>query len=188
MTWTVRAGALILASVLALQVGACAANSDTSTPSTARPVPTPAATSPRPASPSDVASSAAVAAWRGMWQDMTAAAKTSDAQSPLLGRHAAGRALQQLMRMLATDRKAGVVTRGQLLLTPRVTKITLDQRPPMVLIADCGDDTNWLKYKQGTDQLQNDVPGGRHAMGGTVLQVNGEWKVAGFHAQRVGTC
>lgn len=185
MTWTIRAGALMGALVLAAQVGACSTDSETAPPA---PTTLPAPASTTPASPSDVAEREAIAAWRGMWRDMTAAATTSDAQSPLLGRHAAGRALQQLTRMLAADRKAGVVTRGELLLNPRATDVVLNQRPPMVSLADCGDDTNWLKYKQGTDQLKNDVPGGRHAMGATVLQVDGQWKVSGFHAQGVGTC
>lgn len=185
MLWAVRIGALLLASTLAVQVAACSSDSEAPAPAPTT-LPAPSAT---PSSTATVvAARDAVAAWRGMWQDMMAAARTSDAASPLLGRHAMGAALEQLVSSLAADRQAGVVTRGEYVLAPRVTKVVLAQRPPMVLISDCGDATEWLKYRAGTNRLQDNVPGGRHAMGGTVLQVNGDWKVAGFNAQGVGTC
>src|SRR3712207_8780642 len=46
-------------------------------------------------SPSPSAEDEALAAYRGMWQDMVVAARTSDYQSPLLARHATGPALDR---------------------------------------------------------------------------------------------
>lgn len=179
-------GALLGVSVLAVLLAACSSDS---TPARPSPAPSQSATAATTTgSPTELASRAAVAAWRGMWQDMAMAARTSDAESPLLGRYAAGKALDMLVSSLAADRREGVVARGGIVLTPRVSKVSLEQRPPTVEITDCGDDSDWLKYKQGTNELKNNVPGGRHAMGATVAQVGAGWKVVTFYAQEVGSC
>ncbi|GAA3368732.1 hypothetical protein GCM10020367_08270 [Streptomyces sannanensis] len=56
----------------------------------------------------------ALAAYRAMWDDFAAAAKTSDASHPGLGAHASGAALQLLRHMMTKDREKDVVTRGRL--------------------------------------------------------------------------
>src|ERR1044072_1993244 len=56
-----------------------------------------------PISSAEQAKQDALAAYLGMWQDFVVAGRTSDWQSPTLGDHATGLALQSLSRGLYSD-------------------------------------------------------------------------------------
>jgi hypothetical protein len=140
---------------------------------------TPAATGPR---------ELALAAYRGMWEDMATAAETSDHESPLLGRHTSGEALVQIKQSLYADKKAGLVTKGRPVLSPRVQSLTSDGGLTRVAVTDCADDTHWLKYVAATGKLQDDEPGGKHAVTAQVVGKSGSWVVVQFLVRPVGTC
>lgn len=130
------------------------------------------------------ASSAAVATYNGMWQAMAKAATTSNWRDPDLSKFATGDALAVITRSLYVDHQNGVVTRGAPTTNPRVTSSSSTK----VVIADCGDDSGWLKYK-ANGQLQNGTPGGHRAITAEVQrQADGSWRVARFAVEGVGSC
>ncbi|MER6121762.1 hypothetical protein ABT173_03480 [Streptomyces sp. NPDC001795] len=118
-----------------------------------------------------------------MWDDLAAAATTSDAQHPRLKAHAAGGALELLRYMMTKDRKNGVVTKGHLRLDPVVEK----SDATTVMIGDCADSTHWLHYTMGGG-VQDDVPGGHHRVKATVRHRDGAWQVERLYIDQVGTC
>lgn len=140
-------------------------------------------------SPGDKARQDAIAAYQAMWQDFVTAGRTSDWQSPNLGRHATGIALQKMSRGLYTDHQNGVVTRGEPILAPSVSSAEPATNPTKVMVTDCGDSTNFLKYDAKTGQQADDEPGGRQLINATVqLQSDGSWKVSDFGIHEVGSC
>lgn len=130
----------------------------------------------------------ALAAYRGMWADMAAAAVTSDYKSALLGRHASGDALLKIKQSLLADKQAGLVTKGQPVLSPRAQAVSSPSGLTRVSVVDCADDSHWLKYRAATGALQDNVPGGRHAVTAQVVGENGSWVVVQFLVRPVGTC
>lgn len=130
----------------------------------------------------------ALAAYRGMWADMASAAETSDHESSLLGRHASGEALVQIKRSLYADKKAGLVTKGRPVLSPRVQTVTSNGGLARATVIDCADDSHWLKYVAATGALQDDEPGGKHAVTAQVVGASGSWVVVRFLVRPVGTC
>jgi hypothetical protein len=140
-------------------------------------------------SPADVSKAQALDAYRGMWLDMAVAGENSDWKSPSLGRHATGDALSSISQALYKNGQLGMVTHGRPSNTPTVVSADPPAAPTTVQIADCGDSTTWLKYKRGTDQLADDVPGGRRKITATVaVQNDGAWRVTGFAVRELGTC
>ena len=124
-----------------------------------------------------------------MWLSMASAARTSDWQSTWLGRFATGDALTTISGGLYADHQNGLVTRGTPKDSPTVASWEPQDRPTTVTITDCGDSTNWLKYRADTGQPANDGPGGRRAISAVVKkQASGAWLVADFAVQAVGTC
>lgn len=157
-------------------------NSDTRSPSS-----TPAAPMSSPATPEETARQAAVLSYTGMWQQMAKAGETGDWQSPELAKYATGDALGVINRSLYTDNLNGVVTKGAPKTNPEVSKVDPQANPAMVMISDCGDDSGWLKYKNG--QLINDTPGGRRSITAEVKkQQDGTWRVTRFAVEGVGSC
>lgn len=137
----------------------------------------------------DKAKQDALAAYQAMWQDFVAAGSTSDWQSPELGRHATGIALQNMSRGLYADHQNGVVTKGAPVLQPEVSSVEPATDPTKVVITDCGDSTNFLKYSKGTGQRVDDEPGGRQLINAIVeLQSDGSWKVSDYGVHEVGSC
>lgn len=130
----------------------------------------------------------AVAAYNAMWADMASAARTADYQSPRLSRHADGDALSQLSRGLYANKQHGIVAKGDPVTNPTVTSVTPSMTPTGVAISDCFDDSRWLNYDASTNELQNDIPGGKHATTATVSNVDGTWKVTALAVGTVGTC
>ena len=130
---------------------------------------------------------AVLSAYRDMWADLVTAARTSDYQSPLLSQHASGNALTIFVQGLARDQLAGIVTKGQPVLDPRVTSLTPSVDPTHATVADCFDDTHWVEYKV-TGGLANNAPGGRRATTADLVMKDGVWKVTQITIGETGTC
>ncbi len=187
--WRVVVGVLVAATTLAgCSIGGPVDPMPLSGPSSD------AAASPVPESPgvdSDVdrASRDALATYEAMWQDFAEAGLTSDWQSPELGRHATGIALTNLSRGLYADNYNGLVTRGEPVLDPRVTSVEPVDDPTTVRVADCGDSSNWLKYRADTGARADDNPGGRRMITAVVeLQADRSWKVSDYAVRDLGSC
>jgi hypothetical protein len=183
-----RAAAVAIA---AMALTACGADTSSPAPVTAQsaaPAPTPAAPT-SPASPADVARQQAIAAYLGMWRDFADAATTSDWRSPTLAQNATGDALSTLSRGLYADHYNGLVSRGRPVNNPQVSYVDPVDSPTTVVISDCGDSTNWTKYRADNGQPANDGPSGRRQINAIVKKaVDGSWKVTDFGVQAVGTC
>jgi hypothetical protein len=152
--------------------------------------PTSRATTPTTSSPPTAATpqQQALVAYQAMWAAWVTAAKTSDAHTKTIGRHATGDALELILTSLAQDKQEGVVTRGQPVLNPHVQSATPASAPTHVTIVDCADASHWLKYSASTGKLKNDVPGGKHAVTAVVQHVGSTWMVVQFIVQSAGTC
>lgn len=136
-----------------------------------------------------VAGKKAIEVYVGMWQTMAVAARTSDWQSERLSRFATGYALTTISRSLYADHQNGLITLGAPKNSPAVASWEPAEEPTTVMITDCGDSTNWLKYHADTRQPANDGPGGRRAISAVVTrQSDGRWLVSDFAVREVGTC
>ncbi|MFD5089848.1 hypothetical protein ACFWMR_04565 [Amycolatopsis thailandensis] len=176
-----------LAAAAGLCLSACSSD-DSTTPASAPSVP-PIAPSATPASPSEIAKQKAATAYLGMWSDMAEAATTSDWQSPKLAQNATGEALQTISRSLYADHYNGLVTKGQPVNYPKPSSVEPLDNPTSVTITDCGDSTNWLKYRAENGQPANDGPSGRRQIEALVKKaVDGSWKVTTFAVHEVGSC
>lgn len=124
-----------------------------------------------------------------MWADFAMAGHTSDWQSPLLSQHATAYALQVIEKSLYTDHNNGVITKGAPVDHPRVKSINSTTAPTVILISDCGDSSQWLKYHAKTGKEISGSPGGRQAITAEVRkQPDGSWKVDQFAVEGTGTC
>lgn len=188
--WGVKRAVMFAAGTLALALAACSSRSaGGSTSPTSMPA---ASTSSSPAitsSLADQAKEAALAAYRGMWQDFVEAGYTSDWQSSKLGQYATGIALTNLSRGLYADHYNGLVTKGAPILNPAVSSADPLNAPKKIIITDCGDSSHWLKYRADNGQLADDKPGGRQLINAIVeKQSDGTWKVTDYGVHDVGTC
>jgi hypothetical protein len=145
--------------------------------------------SPSANSPVDQAKQDALAAYRGMWQDFVVAGRTSDWQSSALGDHATGLALQNLSKGLYSDHYKGLVTKGEPILNPSVSSAEPADAPTKIVVTDCGDSTNWLKYRKDTGEPADNEAGGRRLINAIVeKQSDGSWKVSDYGVHEVGSC
>ena len=187
-----RVAVLFVASSVVATLAACSSGNantpaiDASTPAT----PTSNMVAPTTTlSLADKAKHDALAAYLDMWQDFGNAAATSDWQSPALGQHATGLALSTLSRGLYADHYNGLVSKGNPTHQAQVSSVDTESDTRKVIVADCSDSTNALKYSASSGQPANDSPGGRRQINATVQkQSDGSWKVADFGVQGVGTC
>ncbi|MFE6611531.1 hypothetical protein [Amycolatopsis sp. NPDC057786] len=176
-----------LAAAAGLGLSACSSD-DSSTSASASPAP-PIAPSTTAASPADIAKQKATAAYLGMWSDMAEAATTSDWQTPKLAQNATGEALQTISRSLYADHYNGLVTKGLPVNNPKPASVEPLDNPTSVTLTDCGDSTNWLKYRADNGQPANDGPSGRRQIEALVKKaVDGSWKVTTFAVHEVGSC
>lgn len=181
---------LALGGLAALTLAACSSNPSSTPGGTTGVAPSSPTSSapPSSASPADNARQQALAAYTGMWQQMVKASETSDWQSPALANYATGDALGVINRSLYTDHLNGVVSKGQPLTNPHVTKVDPESNPNTVMISDCGDDSNWVKYKKDGSPF-TDAPGGRRSITAEVKkQADGSWRVTRFAVEGVGSC
>lgn len=137
----------------------------------------------------DSARTSAVSAYRAMWDGFAVAGNTSDSGSQLLGRHAVGAALEKLKRSLQSDQEKGLISKGKPVLDPKVSAADPADDPRKITITDCGDSTNWLKYRKDNGLLADDVPGGRRLIKATLeKQPDSTWKVSDYGVHGVGSC
>ncbi|MHB8438558.1 MAG: hypothetical protein ACYDD4_05270 [Acidimicrobiales bacterium] len=169
--------------VLAVLLAGCGSG----TPSAASHHPTTTTSPTAGPSPSQKAASAALAAYRAMWADVTIASRTADYQSLLLPQHAAGQALSTFVRNLYTFQHEGLVIKGAPLVHPQVVSMSPTTDPTAVAIVDCFNDTNWLDYK-ASGGLQNNVPGGHRRVTAALENMGGIWKVTQITVGAEGTC
>ncbi|WP_436499579.1 hypothetical protein [Actinokineospora sp. HUAS TT18] len=162
--------------IAAMHVSGCA---QTATPDAPTSPPTPSTRS---------ASEQAIESYVAMWSDFADAATTSDWQSPRLTDHATGTALTVITDALRRDKERGVVTKGRPTHNPRVSSQDPTGDRDMVRVEDCGDSSNWLKYRADTGALADDRPGGRRAITAELVRAEGAWKVREFAVREVGTC
>lgn len=140
-------------------------------------------------SPSEVAEQQATQAYVDMWQSMAFAGETSNWQAPELAEYATGNALTTITRSLYADHFNHVISRGGPVDHPTVSSVDPTGNPTTVRIADCGDSTHWLQYREGTTQLVDGTPGGRRSITAEVMkQPDGSWKVDQFAVEGLGSC
>ncbi|MFI9811526.1 hypothetical protein [Saccharothrix variisporea] len=131
----------------------------------------------------------AMAAYRGMWQAFAEAGATGDWTSPDLANYATGEALSLLTRGIKAQHDRGWVSRGEPVLSPSVKAATPPSAPKEVLITDCGDSTNWIRYEAVSGRPVADDPRGRRHIEAIVTQQSdGAWRVVKFAVQEIGTC
>ncbi|MHB6910170.1 hypothetical protein [Streptomyces sp. DB-54] len=172
--WQLRWGCTV-AAVLGL-VGGCTGSPHDAKPSEGA-VPTEVARTP------STPSGDAVAAYRGMWSDLTAVSAAPDPQSPRLEKHAAAGALELMKYGLRKQVKEGIVAKG----APRLAPAVVSARDGKVVIRDCVDGTDWLQYKRN-GELKNDVPGSHFKADATVGRAKGVWKVTDLYMGESGSC
>jgi hypothetical protein len=125
--------------------------------------------------------------YRTMWAELVTAARTSNYQSTLLPQHATGDALSLLVQGLAKDRLTGIITKGRVVLQPRVSSLTPAANPTKASITDCFDDTHWIEYKTN-GKLQKNAPGGRRSTTADLVRMGSTWKVSELTVRATGTC
>ncbi|WTW93460.1 hypothetical protein OG216_08770 [Streptomycetaceae bacterium NBC_01309] len=122
-------------------------------------------------------------AYRQMWAAMLTAAESSDPDAPGLASYATGEALAKLRYSLTADQQHGLVSKGQLRISPEVADLV----GTTAKITDCADDSEWLRYNRD-GSLKQGPPGGRRQVAATATIVDGRWKVAELRIDGVGTC
>jgi hypothetical protein len=174
-----------LVAVSVLLMAGCGSDKPESTSSTPPPSAPPSAAP--SLAPSAVAEVDALAAYRGMWSAFVEAAKTSDAEDPALRSYASDQALSLIASGLISDREQGRVTKGDLVLDPKVTEVKPAQAPSEATVLDCVDSTKWLLYRT-SGELWDNEPGGKHRTTATVKRSGSTWKVSSFILEESGTC
>lgn len=180
---------MIVIGLVALFMAAACTSSLPSTPGDATDLQTSSSSSAPTSSlsPADLAGQEATTAYTGMWQAMAKAGETADWQSAELAKYATGDALGVINRSLYTDHRNGVVSKGRPTNNPEVSSAEPPDNPATIMIADCSDSSDWLKYKDG--QPLDDTPGGRRSITAEVKkQQDGTWRVTRFAVQGVGSC
>lgn len=182
MTITARA-----ATILGLvTVTSCSTNSNSAPPPEGTSASTAMSVAPLP----DPPERKAVDAYLAMWREMAAAGETSNSEAPGLAEHATGDALVVIKSSLAEDDRKGLVTKGSPKSDPQVSNVDRSGGVVTVVkIRDCGDDSAWLKYRKGTNELADGQGGGRRSILAEVkVQPDGSWRVTRFAVQGVGSC
>jgi hypothetical protein len=128
-----------------------------------------------------------MSAYKAMWNDMAAAAKTANYQDPVLANHASGAALSTLVRGLYDYQRRGLVIMGTLVTHPHLTALSPPADATSATVIDCIDDTHWLVYKK-TGGLENHVPGGHRKVTASLAQRSGIWKVTVLNSGAEGSC
>jgi len=186
-----RRGSAMLAGATLLAALAACTGADPSDPGDVRDSVTSTVT-PSPAtsaSPADIAGEQALAAYVGMWNDMVEAARTSNWQDPELGRYATKDALRVITGSLYADHRSGVITKGRPTYDPEVISVRPQNVPTIVMISDCADSSNALKYRKKDGTRVGDLGGGRRQITAEVKsQDDGKWRVTRFAVQELGSC
>ena len=135
----------------------------------------------------DVAEKRAVEAYRGMWRAFADAGAAGNPEHPDLPRFAEGTALRALVSGLQANKKQGLISRGDIVYSPRVTAVTSVSAPTEVTIVDCADTSKAKRVKASGAPFQ-DAPGGRRLIRATVRGGDDAWNVTTFAVNEVGSC
>lgn len=137
-----------------------------------------------PASQNGTTTDGALAAYTGMWSDLSSAADTANWQNPALPRHATEEALAEMTSGLYSLKQKGLVTHGAPVLHPQIT----GSSPTAADISDCASTTAWLTYVAATGKLENNVPGGKRLIQAHVELADGVWRVVSYTVGDLGSC
>jgi hypothetical protein len=169
---------------LAAGTAGCAAGAAGSRPP-ARTGPAPSA--PRSPAPAGDPRDLARAAYLGMWQAYTAAARTADYRAPGLDHYAAGGALSTLAHGLYQEHQDGDVSLGQPVLHPAVTLVKgPGGEAAQAGVTDCADSSHWLDYHGGRPVAGQDLR--RRYITARLQPFDGTWKVTYLNVGKAGTC
>ncbi|MEV0604279.1 hypothetical protein AB0I82_33970 [Streptomyces sp. NPDC050315] len=138
--------------------------------------------SPTPSPTHGAEESAAIAAYRAMWEDAAAASRTSDPKHARLDDHAKGGALTLLQYTMRQAHKAGTTGRGAPVPAPDVVKASATK----VELRDCVDGSDWVQVKQSASP--DGLSGGSYRTEATVVLSSGKWKVSDLYWEDAGTC
>lgn len=128
---------------------------DDPTPTTATSTPTPTA-SPTPTPTTDptlaAAEAAVLEAYQGFWDAKVAyLAAPNDREPDALRQYAVDKALGGVRDVARAYQENGIVSRGEPVLAPEVTRLSLEGEPNAV-ITDCVDVTNWQPVFESTGE------------------------------------
>ena len=162
----------------------------------ARPDPSPSSVLPTPwASASGTAAQqaaavAALTAYNGMWQDLTALGATSDYKNPRMAAHMVAQPLTEWMQQFADNARQGVVDIGRPAWHPEVVSVTPPTQPTRVEIADCIDDSNWTQVYESSGEKVNGAAGERFRSEALVrfVPLTNSWMVTQEIFGKAGTC
>jgi len=134
-----------------------------------------------------VAEKRAVEAYRGMWRAFADAGAEGNPGHPDLPRFAEGAALRALVTGLQANKKQGLISRGDIVYSPKATAVAPVSAPTEVTIVDCADTSKATRVKASGAPFQ-DTPGGRRLIRATAKGNDEVWKVTTFAANKVGSC
>jgi hypothetical protein len=136
------------------------------------------------------AARAALDAYDGMWNTLVELARTSDWKNPRLGEFMLYQPLTTWSSSFAKDKRRGIIALGRPTWQPRVVSVDPSGRPTRVVISDCLDDSKWLRYYASSQELIDNVPGGRHRTDAAVTfdTTWQRWVVTQQLIRAVGTC
>ncbi|MFG3642497.1 hypothetical protein ACGF3C_19760 [Micromonospora sp. NPDC047762] len=131
----------------------------------------------------------ALGAYRGMWAAYDDAGLTSNPDHPELAKFATGDALKVLRSGLQSDRRDGLVGRGEVVVNPSIQSLTPAAAPTQAKVRDCADTSGAVRVRATPNGTPfTDSPGGRRLVNATVSVVGENWKVTSFGVQGVGSC
>ncbi|MFJ8273878.1 hypothetical protein ACIQ8G_26950 [Streptomyces sp. NPDC094154] len=134
-----HATALLLAGSLLALAGCSDSGSDTSS----KPSPTPTTVPPSPSSTVDAADAEVIAAYTNSWAAQTEAYSKASSADTDLKKNTTLRALFDIEHDLEVMHKAGQVTTGKPVISPKVVKVT-GGKIPTATVTDCIDTTHWI--------------------------------------------
>lgn len=174
---------------LALLTAACTDAASTPRGSDSRPAATSTSTSTPSPDPTDRARSAVLTAYRAYWAAQVKAHAVPDGNAVAeLSKYSVDQALADVQATVLLFRQRGIVVRGQPVLRPTVTSVSLTGTPSAA-ITDCVDSTHWTPVFKATGKSAL-APGqaARVVMESTAIVYDGHWAIRTSVAQRSRTC
>lgn len=136
----------------------------------------------------DPSAQAALASYQASWNAVDQAGSTANYRLPALAEYFHGQAYLLVSQNIFLYQKNGMVSRGAVVLHPRIVSEDFAAKPPTVTIADCVDDRHDLVYYSATGKPIDDEPGGFRADSTVMTDLNGAWKATSLNVGAEGTC
>jgi hypothetical protein len=166
LTW------LVVLIVAVAMLSGCQSGSKTASPETA-PGGATSAASTTSADSRAALEAAVLRSYRAFWDDVVAAGRQADWQSPRLADHAAGQALQAVRDHYRSLQTAGLVDLGTVELHPKVVSLAGET----ATVNDCVDVSQFLRHDAKTLEPR-ETPDPRPDAGvATLTLIDGTWKV-----------